>query len=263
MPANPVNFDGTNDYAEITTNLTGAADGQIFLISCWFRILGGAGTVRRIFSIISTSSSRLALSIAATNVVRLEGRGTAGALILGSVLGPTPTTDVWHHIAISGSMASTALRSFYYDGVAQTPTWGAWASSNIDFSVLTTPIVNIGRYVAATPEMFNGDLADLYFTTPAAYFDLSVPANLAKLVDPAGPYWVDLGADASSVTGTQPLVYMAGATAGWHTNKGSGGGFTLTGALTDGAVPVPTQVAGAAGMVLVPPLRRYQHMLVR
>lgn len=42
-------------------------------------------------------------------------------------------------------------------------------------------------------------------------------------------------------TGTDPLVFFSGATASWHTNQGSGGGFTENGALTDAATNPPSE----------------------
>ena len=38
-----------------------------------------------------------------------------------------------------------------------------------------------------------------------------------------------MGSDGSTPLSGQPLVYLGGVTATWHTNKGSGGGFTENG----------------------------------
>jgi hypothetical protein len=43
---------------------------------------------------------------------------------------------------------------------------------------------------------------------------------------------VSLGADGSTPTGTAPIIFLSGATSSWETNKGSGGGFTENGGLT-------------------------------
>src|SRR3546814_7073174 len=50
-------------------------------------------------------------------------------------------------------------------------------------------------------------------------------------------------ADGSTPTGSAPLVFLSGATASWHTNKGTGGGFTENGALTDAATDPPASGA--------------------
>ena len=91
--------------------------------------------------------------------------------------------------------------------------------------------------------ILNGDLAELYFHTPATWFDPSSGGDLAKFMAAVLP--VDLGATGSTPLGVQPLVRLnAGTTGAWPTNNGSGLGFTEVGALTDGVVPLPT--AGAA-----------------
>ena len=73
-------------------------------------------------------------------------------------------------------------------------------------------------------------IADFYFN-PTTYIDLSVTANRRKFIS-ASLHPVDRGATGSIPTGTAPIMYQSGAVASWQTNKGTGGGFTLTGALT-------------------------------
>jgi hypothetical protein len=46
---------------------------------------------------------------------------------------------------------------------------------------------------------------------------------------------VDLGAGGATPTGVQPIVYLHDTVATWHTNDGTGGGFTQTGSLVAGA----------------------------
>ena len=83
---------------------------------------------------------------------------------------------------------------------------------------------------------FNGDLAD-FWLDPGTYIDLSDPANRRKFRDASGNP-VYLGADGSKPTGTAPDIFLSGNTEDWHTNKGTGGGFTENGALTDSAMPI-------------------------
>ena len=80
--------------------------------------------------------------------------------------------------------------------------------------------------------LFDGDLADLYFTNE--YLDISVEANRREFIDASGKP-VDLGVTGTNPTGSQPLLFFSGDTSSWHTNKGSGGGMTEVGALTDAA----------------------------
>ena len=72
-------------------------------------------------------------------------------------------------------------------------------------------------------------MADLMMW-PGTYLDFSVEANRRLFISAAGKP-VD-PAVAVAALGT-PIVRFSGPTASWHTNKGSGGGFTENGALTD------------------------------
>ena len=84
-----------------------------------------------------------------------------------------------------------------------------------------------------------GDLGDLWFED-GLYIDLSVEANLRKFIGAYGNP-VDLGADGSTPNTTAPIVYLGRDIATFHTNLGTGGGFTLV-----GTAPTETVVAGAA-----------------
>lgn len=63
------------------------------------------------------------------------------------------------------------------------------------------------------------------------YVDFSVEATRLKFRN-AGGKPVNLGSDGSIPTGGSPIQYFSGATVDWHTNKGTGGGFTENGTLT-------------------------------
>ena len=77
----------------------------------------------------------------------------------------------------------------------------------------------------------DGSIAELWFA-PGVYIDLSVEENRRKFItDALRP--ANLGSDGSTPTGSAPLIYLSGATSSWHTNKGTGGGFTENGDLTD------------------------------
>ena len=82
---------------------------------------------------------------------------------------------------------------------------------------------------------WNGDIAEVYYAQE--YVDLSVQANREKFISGTGTGAkpVDLGNDGSIPTGTQPLIYFRGAKDTWNagTNAGSGGDFTMSGAVVD------------------------------
>ncbi len=89
-------------------------------------------------------------------------------------------------------------------------------------------------------------LGDLYMSAPPAFFDLTVAANRRKFQN-ANLSPVDLGVDASSVTGLQPQIYLTargGVPANFPANNGFGGSF----------IPHPdyTPVMQPAGYCTVP-----------
>jgi hypothetical protein len=80
-------------------------------------------------------------------------------------------------------------------------------------------------------DKFNGDVADLWWA-PGVYLDLTVTANRRKFIS-ADRRPVPLGANGQTPTGSAPLIFLSGDLAAWHTNKGTGGGLTQTGALSE------------------------------
>ena len=138
----------------------------------------------------------------------------------------TITADgIWHHIMFS-SNTSTDAHNLYVDGVnvldKQNSTTGT-----IDF---TRTNYSVGAEVNGNSK-FNGDIAELYFTTE--FIDLSTHTNRLKFLAADGTS-ADLGADGSTPTGTQPILYLANPFGTFQNNLGSGGNFTENGELTTG-----------------------------
>ena len=238
--ANPVFFDGTNDWLDRGGALTGLADGQIVLFSAWFRVTGGAGTERRIFTIKSGTSSRFTVLLTPSNALSVIGRSNSGVSIL-DVTGPLFTDTNWHHFILSCNLGDVGQRAFYIDGVSVTPTWNAYSGVNLDLDPVGTPEVLVGAFnQPGSLFRWNGDLAELYFITPGTWWNPSTGGDL--FFSDGGP--VD-PAVAVAALGS-PLVLLTGPTSAWHINQGTGGGFTENGALTDGAVALPPGT-GAGG----------------
>lgn len=85
-------------------------------------------------------------------------------------------------------------------------------------------------------------VADLWMSF-GEYIDPSIDANRRKFIDEAGNP-VFLGSDGSLPTGSAPDIFLSGAIDSWHTNKGTGGGFTENGELTD-AITKPGEIYAA------------------
>lgn len=75
------------------------------------------------------------------------------------------------------------------------------------------------------------DMADVWIA-PGVSLDLSVDANRRKFISAAGKP-VDLGANGELPTGSPPTIFFSGDKDAFPVNKGTGGAFTLVGALTD------------------------------
>lgn len=222
----PVNFDGTNDWLLRGGALSGASDVVSGTISAWFRLsVAGQGTQR---SIINSQASRIRLVYFATNAGEIRFRDASSVSTIAANL-PTVTNTNWHHVILTTNGTSGQC---FFDGQSGTlsasPTNVAIDWTLTDFS--------IGATITGA-EVYSGDLADVW-AEDAYVGDLNTPANLAKFIQSNG-FPADLGLDGSTPTGSSPLMFFSGATNAWHTNKGTGGGFNLTGALTDGTVPLP------------------------
>ena len=74
------------------------------------------------------------------------------------------------------------------------------------------------------------DITHFYLAQEA--MDFSVAGNIAKFYNAAGQ--VDFGANGSTPTGNQPLIYLNNPYDTFQNNLGSGGNFTENGVLVDG-----------------------------
>lgn len=220
--ANPVTFDGTNDWLVRGGGLTGAADGVNGTISLWFRRAGTGAN----YSILNAQAVRMAVIFNTSDDLLVQFRNVASAQIFLATFSAI-TDSNWHHVIAS---TSGVAGQAYLDDVSATPS--ILSNESIDWTLTN---FSVGATVTGT-QIFPGDLADVWFDDSS--LDLTVVSNRRKfrLVNGSPE---DLGSDGSIPTGGAPLGFFGGATADWHTNKGTGGGFTENGALTDGEVPLP------------------------
>ena len=161
----PVNFDGTNDHLIRGATLTGAVDGKVGLVSFWYRDLGAAGALRRILHIAATTAVRFSIYRDTTDTFLVVGR-LSTTDVLNVTFGSPGADTNWHHVLISFNLANASQRAVYIDGANASPTWNTYTDSNIDFNANTA---NIGHSTSGA-QKWNGDLAELYFHTPASWF---------------------------------------------------------------------------------------------
>lgn len=221
------NFNGAT-YLKRGAGLTGAADSKLLTVSLWFRF-GGTGTRRQVSASTTAGGStlRARMRLAGDNrwgVVLDNAAGTTIGRIESSAL----TAGHVYHALLSMDLSNPAKQFIYINDVSDLSLTTTFTNDTVDF---TLGDWSIGANPDGT-ETYSGDMAQLWFA-PGVYLDLSVEANRRKFIDADGNP-VDLGAAGATPTGTSPLIFLNGDISAWATNKGTGGGFTTTGTLTEG-----------------------------
>jgi hypothetical protein len=214
-----VRFDGSTDNLLEADGVSGAPSAtKSALISFWIKMTGGDGAAQIIYDVAGGNF----ISRASDNKLRILYGG-----VIDVKTAATYTNGMgWVHFLASFDVAASVCHIYVEDASDMgSPTL---INANIDFSTLCVFGCNSGG-----TERLNAEIADFYFN-PGTYLDLSNSTNRRKFIDGSGNP-VDLGSDGSTPTGSAPLVFLSGATATWHQNKGSGDGFTSAATLTDAA----------------------------
>ena len=219
----PVAFDGTNDYLLRGADLTGAANSKNGLISLWFKRTGGAGDRQRIWQ---SNGGYIDLQFSTSNKVHVQGYNAAGSKVLDIETTDTVALGRWHHFMASWNGTAQHV---YLDGLENKT-----STTNIDEAIDLTHSDWAFGAAEDTNSKSTAEYADFIFDN--TYLDLSSSSNRDLFILSGAP--VNPGSDGSTaVVAGSPLVYMnQNALASWHTNSGTGGGFTENGALTAGTV---------------------------
>ena len=229
IPIPMVSFDGTNDCLKITDAVLGQTDGSNYILATWISHKQD-GALTSMFATVD-GGSRFFVQRTAANTIFVEPRQDNGSSIGGITTTATRTiSDGAYHLMIVFNMSNSTAADrikIYFNGVRQAVTTStAMQNDNIDFT-------NTGFAIGANYNAGTGSQKTTFeigqFYLAEEFLDMDNAVNLAKIY-PAK----DLGANASSVTGTTPLIYLNNTTATFQNNLGSGGNFTEVGALTDG-----------------------------
>jgi len=217
-----VNFDGST-YLRKASDFTGAADSKLILLSFWFRKTTTATGV------IYEGDSGFRIDLDTNRRVNFSAPNSAGTNIL--IASTTSTAqfnlNTWNHIAVSVDMSDTAKRHVYINGSAPTMTWTTYTNAAMNLTCSTHTVAAN----SSLGEKYTGALSEVYINF-GAYLDLSVSANLQKFRTAGGKPAV-LGSNGSVPTSSQPILYLSGTATSFATNKGTGGGMTTTGTLTN------------------------------
>ena len=223
-----VNFDGVNDWLERDGALTGNVDGQKGTLAFWLNMNGGDGAAK---NILYADGGFLDCARATGGELHLKLFNSAATTLLDMLSTNTRVAaDGWVCVLMSWDLSAALKAHLFFNDVDET-NMSVKIEGTVDY---TRADYAFGARVAGALKL-TGCLSQFYFN-PEEYIDFTVEANRRKFVS-AGGKPVDMGADGSGPTGSVPLVFLSGATASWHTNKGDGGGMTENGALVSCSSP--------------------------
>ncbi len=198
---------------------TGLADGQLLIISTWFRIDGGDGTLRYLFW---NQGTRFQVSLTAANQIDVQGRVAGGGTIFQQTTTPTYLAGSGWHQLLSACDLSVPTSWIYVDGaVPALGTNTALNAGNIDF---TRGSWGYGATFAGG-NRWNGGISEMYLTNE---FIADTQANRELWRHPNGQP-PSISADGSGPTATQPILYLV-EEGGVLVNRGSGGALVTVGA---------------------------------
>ncbi|MEC8665762.1 MAG: LamG domain-containing protein [Pseudomonadota bacterium] len=221
---NGVQFDGSTISLTHASPLTDVVDGKTFTGSFWYQndefgseiVIQSDGAAFMIKAQDWGSGPRLTF--------RTENE--AGTVLMQYEVDAPEDAD-WHHVLFSFDQANPANNRLYLDGVNETFYEYGPGTPIDDIVDFTRPSIYFGFNSSA--EHFDGKIAD-FWLEKNLFMDLDIEANRRKFISEAGlPMY--LGEDGSIPTGVSPDIFLSGDTADWHTNKGTGGGFTESGVL--------------------------------
>lgn len=209
-------------YLTRGADLTGNADGKLFIFSAYFHIRGGDSTDIVLCANGTLGAARFSLRRANSNLIRCRGKttGDVQTLLLTSTNTYTTTSNPGrHHLLITANVGVAGAAHLYVDGVEEAVV-ETFSDNNIDFTgsnfSIGSDTVGAYKFVGCLGQVYV-NLAE-YDNTPTDYYNNG---------------YVDFGATGSGPTGTQPIVFLNNALSTWQENLGSGGNFTENGTLAN------------------------------
>lgn len=223
LQAEGADFDGAADWLTRGADLSGNADSKRGLLSVWVRFDGSADQF-----VYANEVGRCNLSLASGRITINNRNATDAHAASFRSSGTYSSGSTWRHILAAWD-AALGIGQLYVDGVDVFESVG-FSNTDIDY---TSSNWAVGAGNAAGAVKLNACLAELYLA-PGQYLDISDESNRLKFRTASG-HPANLGADGSVPTGAAPLIYLGiedgGAASDFAVNSGTGGNFTITGAL--------------------------------
>lgn len=235
------NSGGTNHYLEYIDGLDGVSDESAFTLSGWVKT--GQTTAGIWFSLTGPSASErfFTASVGTGGVVSLRSGTSIGAgnnrLNYDSTNVVSPS-DGWRHLLFSVNSSGVV---FYMDDVSQAGTTFTNTTPYALNPASGGSCMISGRRDNSGNRTFGwvGSLAEVYFLAGTA-IDITVEANRRKFITADGTP-ADLGISGSNPTGSAPDLYVGRKPfSEIFTNRGTGGGFTETGTITQDTTTIST-----------------------
>jgi len=206
-----IDFDGTNDYLNRSSDLVGNADGKTFTFSAWVYKTDATGYV------YSSGTSNQFIVYTSNDRVSVLGKNSGNTYILSAETGTNKIPrNTWTHIIISMDLSNASNRYIYVNDVSQSITASTYTNDSIDFTNSSHEINTSDN----SNDIF-GRLAGVYLDY--TYRDLSVEANRRDFIDDDGLYVTPPTSGIISVPLDDPedIGY----------NAGTGGDFTVNGVM--------------------------------
>ena len=215
---NFVTFDGTNDYLTTGAGLTGSVDGKTGIFYCSISVNSDGS----IMNFIRNGSTNVILRRESGNQLRIFLRTDAPSQLVDLTTTNTLTvSDGVTNVLMSWDVANNYAQVYLDDVLAGSS--ATTTDGNIDY---TTNSWNMMAFGGA--ELVNGNVANAYFSMNQTALDISIAANRRLFYGTDG-----VSTDLSSTPAA--IIKFTGNAAAWNagTNEGTGGNFTMTGAVVD------------------------------
>lgn len=231
-------FDGSNDYLTRGSGLTGAADGKKGTLVAYVSFDAAAAAVEYI---LANTGLALALRRNADGTITLLAENSGGSTILDiSTTNAYNTADTVYCIMASWDMNTPGSGQIYINDTADLVT-STFTNDTIDYTVGDW---SVGADVSGASKI-TGNIYSVWLDT-TANIDFDTEANRRKFLDDSSRP-VYLGNIGQIPTGSKPILFLGNdAEIGLNENRGSGGDFSITGALTAPTVTLEGQYGDKA-----------------
>ena len=232
---NTTRFSG--DYLYKTTHFTSLANGKKGIISFWIKMMGADGVTNWILSnnYITSNSIGVGVYRNTSNKIDLVMRYSDAP---GEAIRLTSTSSVtgssgWKHVLASWDAGNNLAHLYVHDAQDE----GTKTINNQTIQYVTGSSTGykwaVGSHAELQTAALDAEIIDLWFD-PVNYLDITQAVNRRKFISPdKKPMF--LGATGAIPTSTAPILFLSGLYSSFPTNKGTGGGMSVSGTLAAGA----------------------------